>query len=296
MEPIYAYHITDISNIKSIYVNGLVPSIGDNSRKVHESYPLVYFTTSPFIDRWIKRFDSDKDRIIVLKFLCSNYGYRIDSANDCYTEEMISPSDITVVGEKEESFLDYYENNKDRIELELEKSIISDIKIIKDRLQEINQNDLTPEENWVYHETEPNIVKTIDLLVKIRDFKNKNKYRNLLEGIIYNSLEKLLNNDLGITKDSELYKAITMIFVDSMNNNYQLDIMSLNYLNELISVNLYLRQLDRYKRTGKKMGDDNNIWSFDDLHLDEIRKTLNNSNLLGETIKLKEQVINSKKI
>ena len=296
MEPIYAYHITNISNLNSIAINGLVPSIGDNSRKVHETYPLVYFTTSVFIDRWIKRFNFDKDKIVVLKFLCSNYGNRIDTANDCYTDELISPNDITVVGEKEEALLDYYENNRDRIELELEKSIIGDIKVLKDRLNEIDQNDLTPEENWVYHETEPNIVKTIDLLVKIRDLKNKNKYRNLLEGIIYNSLEKLLNNDLGITKDSEIYKAMKMIYIDAMSNTHQLDLMSLNYITELISVNLYLRQLDRYKRTGKKMGDDNTIWMFDSLNFDEIRKVLKNSNLIEEVLLLKEQVIDSKTI
>ena len=296
MEQIYAYHIANISNLNSIATNGLVPSIGDNSRKVHESYPLIYFTTSTFLDKWIERFNFDKDKMVILKFLCSNYGNRPDEANDYYTDEIISPSDIEVVGDKEESLLDYYQNNKDRIELELEKSIIGDIKILKDRLQEIKHNDLTKEDGWVYHETEPNIVKIIDLLVKIRDLKNKTKYRNLLEGIIYESLEKLLNNDLGITKDSEIYKAIKMIYVDSMTNNHQLDIMSLNYLTELISVNLYLRQLDRYKRTGKKMGDDNTIWMFDSLNFDEMRKVLKNNNLLEEVILLKEEMIDSKKI
>ncbi len=81
-----------------------------------------------------------------------------------------------------------------------------------------------------------------------------------------------------------------------MTNNHQLDIMSLNYLTELISVNLYLRQLDRYKRTGKKMGDDNTIWMFDSLNFDEMRKVLKNNNLLEEVILLKEETIDSKKL
>ena len=63
MEPIYAYHITDISNIKSTLFNGLIPSIGENSRQVHEHSFLTYFTTINNIKLWIKRFNLDKSKI-----------------------------------------------------------------------------------------------------------------------------------------------------------------------------------------------------------------------------------------
>ena len=64
MEPIYAYHITDISNLKSVFTDGIVPNIGENSRQMHEHHCLTYFTTFDCIETWINRFHLDKNRIV----------------------------------------------------------------------------------------------------------------------------------------------------------------------------------------------------------------------------------------
>lgn len=115
-------------------------------------------------------------------------------------------------------------------------------------------------------------------------------------GFIYAKKENkflvLYHNDLKITKDSELYRVLNILFDNSMSNNPQIDIMSINCATPILSINLFYRQLERYNRTNKKYGDDNTIWQFDRLHLEDIQSTLNNENfinLLNETISLYEQ-------
>lgn len=144
MEPIYAYHITDISNIKSILFNGLIPSIGENSRQVHEHHFLTYFTTINNIESWIKRFNLDKKRIVVLKFKCTNYGQRYDSVGDYFTSDIISPGKIIVVENGEQTLKDYYQQNSGVIELELKKSVDSDIMTLTQQLSQIESASLLP--------------------------------------------------------------------------------------------------------------------------------------------------------
>ena len=157
---------------------------------------------------------------------------------------------------------------------------------------------MNKEDSWSYNETEPNIIKTIDLLKKIRYLTDKNKYKELIESIINESLMKLMNNNLEINEDSEIYKSLNIIFLDSISDNPQIDITELNYVTQIISVNMYCRQLNRYKRTQKKYGSDNTIWDFDALPLEEIQKSLKNDNfinLLHETTILHEKSKDIKK-
>lgn len=298
MQSIYAYHITDISNLKSLVQNGLIPRIGKNSRLVHEHYHLTYFTTFDCIKVWINRFHLDKNKIVILKFLCTDYERRYDDANDYITEESYSPKDIVVVGKEETSLEEYYLQNKELIDLELNKSIINYIKIITERLEKIENASLSAETSWNYTETEPNIVDTIDLLIKIRCLDDKTEYRDIINAIMEKTLKKLKENNLNITKDCELYKSLEYIFIDCMSDKPKIDIRCLNYVIQILSINLYYRQLDRYNRTLKKIGEDNKIWQFDNLPLKKIESILSNSIfnlLLDETLFLHEQYYNSKK-
>lgn len=292
MEQIYAYHITDISNIKSIFTDGIVPNIGENSRQMHEHHCLTYFTTFNYIETWIDRFHLDKNRIVILKFLCANYGKRYDSANDFFTYDSFLPKDILVITEKEKTLKEYYEENKEKILLELNKSILIDFKGLNERLAQIEFASLNQETGWDYTETEPNIVKTIDLLKKIRCLDNKNEYKDMIDLIKEKTLKKLIENDLKITTESELYKSLNIIFNDCLLDKSQIDIMSLNIVTQILSINLFYRQLDRYNRTFKKYGDDNTIWQYDRLPLDDIQNILKNERfkeLLNETTSLYEK-------
>ena len=289
MEPIYAYHITDISNIKSILTEGIVPNIGENNRQMHEHHFLTYFTTLNCVDTWINRFHLDKNRIVILKFLCKNYERRYDSANDFFTYDSFLADDIMVVEKEEKTLKEYYENNKEKIELELNKSVLIDIKFLKERLDQIEFANTIPETGWDYIETEPNLVKTIDLLKKIRCLNNKSEYKDIVELIKEKTLKKLIDNDLEITTESELYKTLNIIFNDCLLDKSQIDIKSINIITKILSINLFYRQLDRYHRTQKKYGDDNTIWQYDRLPLEDIQNTLNNEtfkDLLNETITL----------
>ena len=299
MEPIYAYHITDISNLKSVFTDGIVPNIGENSRQMHEHHCLTYFTTFDCIETWINRFHLDKNRIVILKFLCTSYGKRYDSANDFFTNESFLPEDILVETEEEKTLKEYYEKNKEKIELELSKSVLIEINFLKERLEQIEDTSLNPESGWNYNETEPNIVKTIDLLKKIRCLNNKNEYKEMIDLIKEKTINKLIENDLGITVESELYKSLNLIFNDCLLKNPQIDIKSLNIVTQILSVNLFYRQLDRYNRTQKKYGDDNTIWQYDRLPLEDIQNTLKNEifkELLNETTSLYEKSKEPKKL
>ena len=299
MEPIYAYHITDISNLKSVFTDGIVPNIGENSRQMHEHHCLTYFTTFDCIETWINRFHLDKNRIVILKFLCTSYGKRYDSANDFFTYESFLPEDILVETEEEKTLKEYYEKNKEKIELELSKSVLIEINFLKERLEQIEDTSLNPESGWNYNETEPNIVKTIDLLKKIRCLNNKNEYKEMIDLIKEKTINKLIENDLGLTVESELYKSLNLIFNDCLLKNPQIDIKSLNIVTQILSVNLFYRQLDRYNRTQKKYGDDNTIWQYDRLPLEDIQNTLKNEifkELLNETTSLYEKSKEPKKL
>lgn len=299
MEPIYAYHITDISNLKPVFTDGIVPNIGENSRQMHEHHCLTYFTTFDCVETWINRFHLDKNRIVILKFLCTSYGKRYDSANDFFTYESFLPEDILVETEEEKTLKEYYEKNKEKIELELSKSVLIEINFLKERLEQIEYTSLNPETGWNYNETEPNIVKTIDLLKKIRCLNNKNEYKEMIDLIKEKTINKLIENDLGITVESELYKSLNLIFNDCLLKNPQIDIKSLNIVTQILSVNLFYRQLDRYNRTQKKYGDDNTIWQYDRLPLEDIQNTLKNERfkeLLNETTSLYEKSKEPKKL
>lgn len=293
MNLINAYHITNVSNIKSILENGLVPDIGENSRKVQEQHFFTYFTTSNFIETWIDRFQLDKNELVILKFPCKNYNQRYDSANDYFTFETISPANILVVTNEEIPLKDYYQQNKEKIDVKLTQNIIVNISTIIERLEQIKSVTLDPEDGWDYNEAEPNLIKTMDLLKQIRSLNDKKDFFDIITYIKEETLKKLVNNDLGITDDSKIYKALDMFFCDSISNTPKIDVINLNYATTILSINLFYRQLDRYKRTSKKYGDDNTIWQLDRFPIDEIISKFNVNphlkELLEETTSLYER-------
>ena len=154
---------------------------------------------------------------------------------------MFLPEDILVETEEEKTLKEYYEKNKEKIELELSKSVLIEINFLKERLEQIEDTSLNPESGWNYNETEPNIVKTIDLLKKIRCLNNKNEYKEMIDLIKEKTINKLIENDLGITVESELYKSLNLIFNDCLLKNPQIDIKSLNIVTQILSVNLFYR-------------------------------------------------------
>lgn len=174
---------------------------------------------------------------------------------------------------------------------------MNDIKFLKERLDQIEFASSILETGWDYIETEPNLVKTIDLLKKIRCMNNKKEYKDIINLIKEKTLKKLMDNDLEITTESELYKTLNIIFNDCLLDKSQIDIKSLNIITQILSINLFYRQLDRYHRTQKKYGNDNTIWQYDRLPLEDIPKTLNNEtfkDLLNETATLYDRSRNLK--
>ena len=272
------YHITNKSYINSILKNGLVPNIGKNSRSVREQHFLVYFTTFNFVDTWIKRFNLDRNQIVILKFPCNKFERRYDSANDFFILDTISPENISVIDNGEEiSLVSYYEKNKLQLDSETEKNLNVLLKNITERLQQIEFTSLEPEEGWNYNETEPNLIDILEMLKIIRSYNNKEKFVDILNNIKSQILKILCANNLEITTESEIYRLIDTVFIDSLSDNPKFDFMSLNLATILLSVDLFYRQLERYNKTGKKYGDENTIWNIDTLYLDSIYDTINNN-------------------
>ena len=68
---------------------------------------------------------------------------------------------------------------------------------------------------------------------------------------------------------------------------------TLNLVEMLLSINLYYRQVDRYNRIGKKVGDDNTRWSFSEIEEDIFKNNCYVSDLFVETENLYKEMINS---
>lgn len=281
----YGYHITNKSSINSILKNGLVPSIGKNSRSVKEQNFLIYFTTFNYIDTWIERFNLDKTQIVVLKFPYDKAGQRYDSANDYFTFDIIPPENISVIDNSEEVLLEkFYLKNKSMIDLETIKKANTLLKIITERFKQIEFTSLGPEDGWDYNEADPNLIDILDMLKIVRDLEDKKQFVDVLNVIKSQTLEKLCANNLEITPESKIYKLLDTIFTDSLSDNPQLTLTFLNISTVLISINLLFRQLDRYNRTGKKYGDDNRIWSIDTLYRTPINNIINSDDSLKDVI------------
>lgn len=282
----YGYHITNKSSINSILKNGLVPSIGKNSRSVKEQNFLIYFTTFDYIDTWIKRFNLDKTQIVILKFPYDKAGQRYDSANDYFTSEVIPPEKINVIDDSEEILLEnFYLKNKSLLDLETIKKANILLKTITERFKQIEFTSLGPEDGWDYNEVDPNLIEILDMLKIIRDLEDKKHFADFLNFIKSQTLEKLCVNNLDITPESKIYKLLDTIFTDSLSDIPQLTLTFFNISTVLISVNLLYRQLDRYNRTGKKYGDDNRIWNIDTLDRAPINNVINNDNSLKDIMK-----------
>jgi len=278
----YGYHITNKSNINSILKNGLVPNIGKNSRYVREQNFLLYFTTFDKINTWIERFDLDKNEIVVLKFPCDRFGQRYDSANDYFTSDSISPTDISVIEDsKELSLEEFYQINKSLLETETLKKVNELLKKITERLKQIEFASLDPEDTWDYNEADPNLIDILEVLKIVRNLDCKNEFTNILNSIKNQTLKKLCTNNLEITTESEIYNLVDSIFNDTLSDNHRFNLINLNITTVLISVCLLYRQLGRYNRTGKKYGDDNRIWNIDTINREPI------TNIINQNIHLK---------
>jgi len=137
-DDVYGYHITSKANLHSIFVNGLVPERGKNSTGVNERSLNIYFTTSEQIDWWIKRFEFDKNDIVVLKFLCKDWKARPSTHNDCFIKHSVSSEDILVVDGEEVLLTDYYNENRNLLTLEETKKVVKQLKSILQRLNEVS--------------------------------------------------------------------------------------------------------------------------------------------------------------
>ena len=291
METISAYHITDISNIKSIIIDGLVPDIGKSSRSVHENNLLVYFTTKNNINRMINMLGIEESRAIILNFECDDFANR-GAYFDCCTSKHIYPKEIKVVEkDKKIPIKDFYNSNKDIIDLYFEKEIALVISKINDRLKDIKNKKVEPESDaWDYNEIDPNIITTLDLLKMIRYYDNKEKYKSIINNIKKKTFSKLKENQIEFSEDTELYKVLDYLFEDSIKNKPEIEIFVYNYLFVFIIINLYYRQNIRYNKTGKIPNSENEIWDIYRININDIPKSDMLNRLIEETKNIHEQM------
>lgn len=281
-----AYHATEITNIISILRNGLVPSIGKNSRSVHEHNFLTYFSTRESINKWIKTFDIGDS--VILEFDVESFNNRVGYSQDYFTTDIINPSNIMIEGIKLD---EYYKLHKEKIDSALEESIKLKIKEVSNNLNNLVDLGMN-NDPWNIRSTDPNIVEVMDLLIKIRSFDNKKIIKKELDEIMIRVKEILISNDLGIDESSILLSSLYTIYEDVMSDNPMISLEILNYITTILSINMYYRQLSRFNEKGILFTDENRIWDFDRLPLREINKKIYENNifieLLEETVSLKE--------
>lgn len=297
MDLVYGYHITKKSNINSILKNGLVPNIGKNSIYAREHQFLIYFTSVNYINKWIQLFNINENELEILKFLCTNYIKR--DVSEFFTSDSILSDNILIITRDEEIPLkEYYQCNKEILDLETIKTANKLLKQIINRLKEIEFTSMEPEpENtWQYNEVDPNLVDTMDLLKMVRSLEDKSQFVEVLNYIKDKTLKKLVENDLGITTGSVIYETLNLIFNDSLSNNKDIDLMSINIATTLISIDMQYRLLDRYERTSKKYGYDHRVWDYDGLDFERINQIVNNNSylnqLMEETTELRNKRLN----
>lgn len=291
MNKIDAYHMTDISHLKSIVKDGLVPDIGKSSRGLPENNFLVYFTVKQYIDKVIDMLGMNNNTAVILNFECDDYGNRGEYL-DCCTKKHIYPNEIRVIVDDEQIDLEkYYKNNRERIDLYHDKAIVEEISHIQKRLNEIKNKEIKAEDDpWDYDEVDPSILSTLDLLKLLRYSDSKDKYIEVISQIKDETYEKLLNNDLNITEESEFYKTLDYLFSDSLKDVPKIDISLFNYIMTALIINLYYRQCERYNRIGKKESDENNIWSIDRINYNDLPDNEMLNKLIMETKQLHDKI------
>lgn len=297
MDKISAYHMTDLSNIKSIVQDGLVPDIGRNSKMVHEVNFLVYFTTNPYIDKTIKMLQLNPNSAVILNFECDDYANRGDYL-DCCTKKHIKPEEIKViVNEQPLTLGDFYNSNKEKIDLYHDKKIADCISKINERLKEIKDKKVEEEDVWDYEQIDPDIISTMYLLKLLRNHDRKSDYKEVIKSIKSRTFSKLKENKVNFTENTEIYNVLDYLFEDSMEDNHKISILDFNYLSAILIINLYYRQCIRYNETGKKPDDNNDIWNIDIINLADLPKNNMLSKIIEETKSIHEQMsTNYKKI
>jgi len=100
------FHITQSSNLESIFAHGLEPRVGYNSRRVYETKEAVHFTPSlHLVNSWKELLYPDnswKDLTLLRIDLSNNETFNIKYNNqnaydEDYTVSNISPQDITKI-------------------------------------------------------------------------------------------------------------------------------------------------------------------------------------------------------
>lgn len=321
------YHITSISNLASISQYGLTPRIGDRGKKVGEVDSLVCFTnklSNVFI--WMERFDfsNSNEKIIVLKLDLEGISNipRIDNAGDYFTNELIEPERIQVleaiidnvkdidintirkafIGDKDnfnlqyENIQAYYLENKELLlQLELDKFKNKADNIIKE-LDEIAEVQPIAETDWDFNQTDPNLGELVNFIFGVSKCISSDTILQEKIKIIKSKIfPRILSCDLNITQDSALYITIFNLIDSCLNGNkpkYSND--DEEYIKKLINMNIYIRQIERYNRTGKRYSEEHKLGNgnLDYLNIisDEYHKknTTNNfiNNLEIETFEL----------
>lgn len=249
---LYGYHITSKSNLHSILVNGLVPDIGNNSNGVNEHHLNIYFTTQDQVDWWINRFNFDRNDIVILKFLCNDWRVRPGLHNDCFIRHSINSDDISVVDSTEVSLADYFNQNEAKLLLEENKKIVTQLKLVLERLDDVSSKEFVVEEiPWDYTEIDPDLMGTINVLKKVRSLDNKDDYIQTLEDIRERTLDRLINNSLGITPETEIFKTINLLFDDSLSDKPQISLFEMNSVAILVGANMFERLIKRFNDIGK---------------------------------------------
>ena len=293
MKSVSAYHMTDISNMKSIVKDGLVPDIGRNSMMVQENNFLVYFTSKPNIDKTIKMLKLNPDQSIILNFKCDDYGDR-GNMLDCCTKKHIKPEEISViVDDKPISLDEFYNINKERINLYHDKKIVDCISSVSERLKEIKDKKVEAEDVWEYEQIDPDIISTMYLLKLLRNHDNKDKYKTLISSIKKQTFKRLKDTKIDFTEETEIYKVLDLLFEDSMKDNHEIEILNFNYLCAVLIINLYYRQCIRYNETGKVPDSANDIWNIDVINLSNIPVNDLLNRLIEETKIVHEQMSKS---
>lgn len=65
-----AYHLTSIKNLKNIFINGLIPTIGIRSSLIEEKNPAIYLfkTIEDLQDglNWLEDYFEDSDDLVII--------------------------------------------------------------------------------------------------------------------------------------------------------------------------------------------------------------------------------------
>lgn len=91
----YLYHITKASNLASIKLSGLKPSIGDNSKAYGEKHAAIYFfkdevSAEDALVNWFGDTLDDDEKVILLKIRDDFMTFPSAAEFEVFTKDIIS--------------------------------------------------------------------------------------------------------------------------------------------------------------------------------------------------------------